>query len=177
MPETARATAEEITVRQIGPARGELRCGDLSAPCALGPAGIVEDKREGDGGTPKGEFPLRSVFYRPDRLPPPETLLPVSPIDPTDGWCDDPASPDYNRPVRLPFPASHELMWREDHLYDLVLVPGHNDDPPVPGMGSAIFVHLARPGFPPTHGCVALEPEAMRELLRRIGPGTRLVIA
>ncbi|MFM2043824.1 MAG: hypothetical protein RLY86_2400, partial [Pseudomonadota bacterium] len=114
-------------------------------PCAIGRGGVRADKREGDGGTPVGAFPLRRVLYRPDRLAAPVTGLPVAPIAPDDGWCDDPAHPDYNRPVKRPFPASHEEMWRDDGVYDVVVVLGHNDDPPVAGMGSAVFLHVTRP--------------------------------
>lgn len=144
--------------------------------CSIGRGGIVADKREGDGGTPVGAFELRRVLYRPDRLAAPESGLPVAPIAPDDGWCDDPAHPLYNRPVRRPFPAGHEEMWREDHVYDVVVVLGHNDDPPVPGLGSAVFLHLAKPHWEPTAGCVAVELPAMLTLLRACRPGDRLVV-
>jgi L,D-peptidoglycan transpeptidase YkuD (ErfK/YbiS/YcfS/YnhG family) len=146
------------------------------ARCALGRGGVRPDKREGDGGTPVGRFPLRRVLFRPDRLAPPETRLPVAPIDPADGWCDDPGHPDYNRPVRRPFPASHEEMWREDGVYDVVVVLGHNDDPVVPGAGSAVFMHVARPGYEPTAGCVALALPDLLRLLRDCGPGDAVVV-
>lgn len=144
--------------------------------CALGRSGILADKREGDGGTPVGAWPLRRVFHRPDRIAKPETALAASPLSPSDGWCDDPTHPDYNRPVTLPHPASCETMWREDGLYDVVVVLGHNDDPPVPGMGSAIFLHVAKPDYALTEGCVALSLSDLLELLRMAGPGDRLVV-
>jgi L,D-peptidoglycan transpeptidase YkuD (ErfK/YbiS/YcfS/YnhG family) len=132
-------------------------------PCALGRAGIVpaEAKREGDGGTPTGVLPLRRLLFRADRLPRPAAAVPAEPIAPDDGWCDDAADAAYNRPVRLPFTPSHERLWREDPVYDLIGVLGWNDAPVVPGRGSAIFLHLARPstghgGLTPTEGCVAL---------------------
>lgn len=146
------------------------------ARCALGRGGVRADKREGDGATPVGRFPLRRVLFRPDRLAPPETRLPVLPIDPADGWCDDLAHPDYNRPVRRPFPASHEEMWREDGVYDVVVVLGHNDDPVVPGSGSAVFMHVARPGYEPTAGCVALALPDLLRLLRDCGPGDAVAV-
>lgn len=145
--------------------------------CALGRSGIVSDKREGDGGTPVGCFPLRQVLFRPDRVSPPLSSLPVRPIDPADGWCDDPADAAYNRPVRLPYPASHERMWRDDWLYDLVIVVGHNDAPVVPGLGSAIFVHVAKADYPPTAGCVALALADLQTLVAACRLGDRLVIA
>ncbi|MDP6343668.1 MAG: L,D-transpeptidase family protein, partial [Alphaproteobacteria bacterium] len=137
-------------------ADGWLRHGDRWCRCALGKGGLRRDKREGDGATPVGAFPLRRVLYRPDRAAPPATALPCVPIGPDDGWCDDPGAAEYNRPVRLPHAASAERLWREDGLYDLVVVIGHNDQPPAPGRGSAIFLHLASPDYGPTEGCVAL---------------------
>lgn len=135
------------------------------------------DKREGDGATPVGRFPLHRLLYRRDRLPAvPATALPASPIARDDGWCDDPGDPAYNRPVRLPFAAGHEKLWREDGLYDLVVVLGHNDDPPVPGLGSAIFLHVARPGYEPTEGCVALALDDLLDLLRVCGPDTVMTV-
>lgn len=146
-------------------------------PCSLGRSGVRQDKREGDGATPAGDFPLREALYRPDKFArPPATGLPLRPLRPEDGWCDDPADPMYNRPVTLPYPASHERMWRDDDLYDLVVVVGHNDQPVAPGRGSAIFLHLARPGYAPTAGCVGLAREDLLELLARLGPGSRVVI-
>lgn len=145
---------------------GRLELSGKTWRCALGKGGIVTDKREGDGATPVGTFALRRVLYRPDRLPQaPRTALPVAPLDPADGWCDDPAHADYNRPVRLPHPARHEVMWRDDGVYDVVVVLGHNDDPPLPGKGSAIFMHVARPGYLPTEGCIALALPDLLELL------------
>ncbi len=142
--------------------------------CAIGPAGVSADKREGDGATPVGGFALRRVLYRPDRLARPETGLPVTALRPEDGWCDDPDDAAYNRPVRLPYAASHERLWRDDGIYDVIVVLGHNDDPPVPGRGSAIFLHVARPDYGPTAGCVALALADLLTVLRDAGPGTRV---
>ncbi len=126
--------------------------------CALGRAGVVEAgrKHEGDGGTPTGLLKLRRLYYRADRGPIPPSVLARVPIGPDDLWCDDPAHPDYNRLVRRPFDASHEMLWRDDALYDIVAELGWNDAPVVPGRGSAIFLHLAHPDYAPTAGCVAL---------------------
>ncbi|MCA1906615.1 MAG: L,D-transpeptidase family protein [Desulfarculus sp.] len=143
--------------------------------CVLGRSGVFRDKREGDGATPAGDWPVRRVWFRPDRQPAPLTAgLPVRAIAPDDGWCDDPGHPEYNRPVKLPFPASHEKMWREDRLYDLVVELGYNDDPVVPGRGSAIFLHLARPDRSPTAGCVAFAREDLLAILSRLGPGDKV---
>lgn len=166
-------TVREIAVRSDGwlDANGRRR------RCALGQGGLVLDKREGDGATPIGRFSLRRLLYRRDRLAtPPATTLPCAPIARDDGWCDDPADPAYNTLVKLPYTASHEHLWRADGLYDVVVVLGHNDDPPVPGLGSAIFLHVARPDYPPTEGCVALALDDLLDLLRDCGPDTVMVI-
>jgi L,D-peptidoglycan transpeptidase YkuD (ErfK/YbiS/YcfS/YnhG family) len=136
-------------------------------PCALGRGGVRRHKQEGDGATPAGRWPLRCVWYRADRLlAPPATVLPGRSIHENDGWCDDVSSPDYNRHVVLPHAARHERLWRDDELYDVLVELGYNDDPPVAPRGSAIFLHVARPGFPPTEGCVALAQADLLALLR-----------
>ncbi len=157
-------------------ADGRLSYEGGSVRCALGKSGISPAKREGDGATPVGRWPLRRVLYRADRGPQPATALPVAAIQPDDGWCDDPTHPDYNRPVPLPHPASCETLWRDDELYDILVVMGHNDDPPVPGLGSAIFLHCAKPGYPPTQGCVALAKDDLRALLAVARPGDELEV-
>ena len=133
--------------------------------CALGPSGARREKREGDGATPAGRFPFRRLLYRADRLQAPATNLQKQAIDPNDGWCDDPESPSYNRPVTLPFAASHERLWRDDGIYDLILVIGHNDDPIKAGDGSAVFIHIAQQDYRPTAGCVALARADLLEIL------------
>jgi L,D-peptidoglycan transpeptidase YkuD (ErfK/YbiS/YcfS/YnhG family) len=123
-----------------------------------------------------GAWPIRYVYYRPDRVAKPETQLPVVALSPDDGWCDDPKDPAYNTHVKLPWPTSHEKLWRDDHVYDLIVVLGHNDDPVVPGMGSAIFMHLARADYSGTEGCVALGLNDLLELLREAEPGSAVEI-
>lgn len=132
---------------------------------ALGRGGVRADKQEGDGATPAGRLVLRRVLYRADRLAPPRAAVPLEPIAPNDGWCDDPNDPAYNRPIRLPSTARHEELWRQDNLYDIVGVLGWNDAPVVRGRGSAIFLHVARPDLSPTDGCVALRLEDLRSVL------------
>lgn len=145
---------------------------------AFGRTGLIaeRDKREGDGATPIGCYALREAYYRPDRLAAPETALTLHEIRPEDGWCDDPRDPAYNRPVRRPYPASHEKMWREDELYDLVVVLGHNDAPPAPLAGSAIFLHCKHGDDQPTEGCVAIAREDLIDFLARARPGDVLEI-
>ncbi len=152
--------------------RGTLRYKNFAFPCVLGRSGVRVDKHEGDGATPVGRFALKRVLYRSDRLMPPATKLPIWPIATDDGWCDAPEDPNYNRPVKLPYGASAENMWREDGLYDLVVVLGHNDDPVLPGAGSAIFMHVAAPAGTPTAGCVALAREDLLAVLRALPSAT-----
>jgi L,D-peptidoglycan transpeptidase YkuD (ErfK/YbiS/YcfS/YnhG family) len=155
---------------------GRLTVGALDLRCALGASGITRAKREGDKATPAGRFPLRRVLYRPDRVRPPRTALPSAPMGPDDGWCDAPDDPRYNTAITLPYAASHERLWRDDRLYDIVVVLGYNDDPPVAGKGSAIFMHVARPGYAPTEGCVALALPDLETVLARCGPGDSIQI-
>ncbi|WP_338048598.1 L,D-transpeptidase family protein [Phaeovibrio sulfidiphilus] len=165
-----------VSVSSVGATTGTLVAGALVFPCTLGRTGVSDARVEGDGKTPLGCFSLRQVYYRPDRESPPETGLPVAPLRPEQGWCDDPRDPAYNREVTLPFAPSHEVLWREDALYDLLCVIGYNDDPVVPFQGSAIFLHVAPPEGRPTQGCVALEKEALRQVLALCGPRTRLCV-
>jgi L,D-peptidoglycan transpeptidase YkuD (ErfK/YbiS/YcfS/YnhG family) len=136
--------------------------------CALGRGGVRAGKQEGDGATPAALLPLRRVLYRADRLAIPPAAVPREALAPDDGWCDDPGHADYNRMVRLPHAARHEELWRADALYDIVGVLGWNDAPTERGRGSAIFLHLARPDYAPTEGCVAL---ALPDLLRVLRDG------
>jgi len=145
--------------------------------CAFGRAGISADKREGDGATPEGRFPLRRVLYRADRVDRPETPLPARALRADDGWCDDPADASYNRLVRLPSAAGHERLWRGDEIYDLLVVLGFNDDPVVRGRGSAVFLHVARPDYAPTGGCVAVALPDLLALLRDCDATTRLCVS
>ena len=151
--------------------RAVLSCPAGSFACAVGRSGIRTDKREGDGATPAGRFPLRRVLYRPDRLAPPDTALPVGALGRRDGWCDDPGDPEYNRQVTLPHQGSAEALWREDHLYDLIIVVGHNDSPALPGAGSAIFIHVAAPDLAATEGCIALELGELMRVVAATAPG------
>jgi L,D-peptidoglycan transpeptidase YkuD (ErfK/YbiS/YcfS/YnhG family) len=172
------ATVSYIRVRHKpgNPRQGQLTAGHLHLPCALGKGGVTAAKREGDGATPIGVFALRRLWFRRDRAARPCCGLPMRVTLRTDGWCDAPGHRRYNKPVTLPFGPSHERMWRDDHLYDIVIEIGWNDRPAIPGRGSAIFLHLSRPGYTPTEGCVAIAKDDMRKLLPLIGPRTRIDI-
>lgn len=152
--------------------RATLHFGGRRYACAVGRGGCKAHKREGDGATPIGIWKARQVLYRPDRVLRPLTILPVRPIGPQDGWCDDAADRNYNRPVRHPYPASAERLWRPDRLYDIVVVLGYNDQPRCRGRGSAIFLHVATPDFKPTQGCIALRERDLRLVLRQLGSRT-----
>lgn len=156
--------------------RGWLTAGSLRVQVALGRSGVKANKVEGDGATPRGSFrPLR-VWWRADRGLRPRTRLPVRRIGPADAWCEDPIDRRYNRPVRLADGAPGDRLWRSDNLYDLVVEIDHNTRPRVARRGSAVFIHIARPGFRPTAGCIALTPDALRKLLERLTPKMRIVI-
>jgi L,D-peptidoglycan transpeptidase YkuD (ErfK/YbiS/YcfS/YnhG family) len=143
---------------------------------ALGRSGLRALKREGDGGTPLGRFPIRELLYRADRVARPRTALPVRVISEHDAWCEDPADRNYNRLVKLSPRSNADHLRRTDHLYDFVVVLGYNDRPRVRGKGSAIFVHLARPGYAPTAGCIALSRRDLSALLAQIRPGSSIVV-
>jgi L,D-peptidoglycan transpeptidase YkuD (ErfK/YbiS/YcfS/YnhG family) len=148
--------------------KGFLVAGGAVFPCALGRSGIGTLKREGDGRTPRADLPLRRVLYRADRIGRPLSLLPMRIIGPRDAWCDDVADRRYNRLIDRPPGEAEERLTREDHLYDVIVELGWNDAPVIRGRGSAIFWHLARPGFTPTAGCVAVERHVFAKVLSRL---------
>jgi L,D-peptidoglycan transpeptidase YkuD (ErfK/YbiS/YcfS/YnhG family) len=150
--------------------------GGLRLRCALGRGGVRRDKREGDGATPAGSWPMRRLLYRADRIEPPQTALPSSAIRQDEGWCDAPQDVNYNLPVRLPYSASAETLCRQDGVYDLIVPLGYNDAPVVAGAGSAIFLHVARPDFTATEGCVALALADLLTVLRDADTGSRVIV-
>ena len=162
--------------RSAASTQGAVTHGSLRLKCALGRSGRRVIKREGDGASPIGEWRLVEVFYRADRVLAPRTQLPVRRLKPDHGWCDAIGDRNYNREVRHPYAGSAEKLWRDDQLYDLVVVIAHNRIPRVQGAGSAIFMHLARPGYTATEGCVALEKHDLRRVLALATRRTRLRI-
>ena len=171
-------TLSAIRVRAAAgnPRRGWLTAAGLTVPVALGRGGIKADKREGDGGTPRGTFRPRQLWWRADRHPRPKTFLPVRAIGNDDAWCEDPSSRHYNQPLRLQRGGDGDRLMRADHLYDFIIEIDHNTSPRVANRGSAVFLHLARPDFSPTAGCVSMTRSAMLRLLERLGPRTKIVI-
>jgi L,D-peptidoglycan transpeptidase YkuD (ErfK/YbiS/YcfS/YnhG family) len=156
--------------------RGVLLAGSLMLPVALGRSGIKANKREGDGATPRGTFRMKQLWWRADRHPRPATLLPIRRIAADDGWCENPTDRHYNRPVKLASRSKADRLARTDNLYDFIIEIDHNTRPRVAGRGSAVFIHVARPGFAPTAGCVALTINSLRRLLARVGPRSRIVV-
>lgn len=148
-------------------ADGFLILGADRYPACYGRGGIRREKEEGDGATPVGLLPLRRVLYRADRLAAPRAAVPLEPISPQDGWCDDPADRRYNNQIRLPYSGRHEELWRQDGVYDVIGILGWNDSPVVKGRGSAIFLHVTTPDRAPTAGCIALSLEHLREVLAK----------
>lgn len=166
MAKTRRKQREILVRARPGhPSQGLLRFSGAVFPCALGRGGISARKREGDGATPLGSFRILSGYYRRDHKVAPRTRLPMKPITPLLGWCEVPSDRNYNRPVKMPYGANHERMMREDELYDTCLVLDWNIRPRRRGRGSAIFFHLAREGFTPTQGCIAVSAPVMARLL------------
>jgi len=159
-------------------AGGNLRWPGGAGRCVFGRNGAIaaSAKREGDGATPIGEWPMRRIYYRPDRLGAPRSRLPVEALNPQSGWCDDPGSSSYNQAIALPFTLSHEKLWRADGLYDVIVALGYNDAPVVAGRGSAIFLHIAAPNWSPTEGCVATDLAALLALAGQAAPGDSLAI-
>ena len=143
---------------------------------ALGRASVKAAKREGDGATPAGQFHPVRLWWRADRLPRPRTLLPVRRITVDDAWCEDPADRRYNRPFPRSANEPGDRLKRADGLYDLIVEVDHNTRPRVVGHGSAVFIHVARPGFAPTAGCIALSRGDLQRLLRRLSPKTRIIV-
>ena len=152
--------------------QGWLAVGLLHIPVALGRAGVKANKREGDTATPRGRFRMMRLWWRADRLARPRTLLPARPIHPSDAWCETPSDRRYNRPLQARTDTDGDRLWRADGLYDLIIEIDHNVRPRVVGRGSAVFIHVARPRFAPTSGCVGLASGSLRQLLRRVGPKT-----
>ena len=155
-----------------------LKLGELDLPCRIGRSGSVDFRqgREGDAKTPLGDYRLRFGLYRADRLPSPRCDLTFRALREDDGWCDAPKDPAYNRFIRLPYPASHEKLWRDDGAYDVILVISHNDNPPKPNLGSAVFIHVAQPDDRKTLGCIALAPEEMVRFLPCLKMGMQVRI-
>jgi L,D-peptidoglycan transpeptidase YkuD (ErfK/YbiS/YcfS/YnhG family) len=175
MPQTPLKTLR-VRAGSTSRTRGLLAAGPQTWPVALGRGGILADKREGDGATPRGRFRLVRLWWNPERGLRPATRLPVRRIAPDDAWCEDPADRRYNRPIKLATNGAGDRLRRADHLYDLIIEIDHNTRPRIARRGSAVFIHLARPGLAPTAGCVTMPKARLRQLLGRVGAHTRIII-
>ncbi len=165
-----------VRTRPGGRSQGWLIVRGRALPVALGRGGIKADKREGDGGTPAGRFRPVRLWWRADRMPRPRTALPLRRIGPADAWCEDPADRRYNRPFRRSANEPGDRLTRRDDLYDLIVEIDHNTRPRISGRGSAVFIHIARPGFAPTAGCIALKQRDLLALLRGLTRKTRIIV-
>lgn len=163
-----------VRLRAASASQGVAVAGGRTMRCAIGRSGVSARKREGDGASPRGAWRALWVYYRADRMLRVRSGLPIRHVRPADGWCDAPVDRNYNRPVSLPYPASTETIARADGLYDLVVVLDYNIKPRGRSLGSAIFLHCARPGFTPTEGCLALSPGDLKWVLARLTPQSRV---
>jgi L,D-peptidoglycan transpeptidase YkuD (ErfK/YbiS/YcfS/YnhG family) len=155
---------------------GYLKCKNLKFRCALGKAGVKKKEKEGDNITPKGIFKIIRVYYRPDKIENITTLVKKKEIKMNMGWCNDPVSNFYNKEIKLPSKFKHEKLYRNDNLYDLILVLNYNINPIIKNKGSAIFMHIAKKRFQPTQGCIALKKKDLIKLLNNIKKNTKIKI-
>jgi L,D-peptidoglycan transpeptidase YkuD (ErfK/YbiS/YcfS/YnhG family) len=169
---TARRRTAQLRLLSASESRGWLQFGTMRWRCAIGPSGVRASKREGDGATPRGLYRFRVVHYRPDRIRRPQTDVTIKSLRQADGWCDQVGDRNYNRPVLLPYATSHERLWRDDHVYDIVISLNHNERPRIQGHGSCVFLHIARKDYRPTAGCIAL---SRPDLLKLLAAGVRAI--
>ena len=162
-----------------GGARGKLMLNGRQIDCFFGKGGVTpeKDKREGDHKSPLGAFPIRKVFWRADKGPRPQSPFETIAIEENFGWCDAKDDSNYNKFVLHPYPASAEKLWRNDDLYDIIVVLGHNDSPVIAGMGSAIFLHCTREGYAGSEGCLAISNSDLRELLDHSTLCTKIIFS
>jgi L,D-peptidoglycan transpeptidase YkuD (ErfK/YbiS/YcfS/YnhG family) len=156
--------------------QGILRFRGHAIRVALGRGGIRANKFEGDGATPRGRFRMLRLWWRADRAPRPRTHLPVRAIRADDGWCEDPDDRRYNRPIRLAEGTPGDRLRRDDSLYDFIIEIDHNTRPRIGNRGSAVFIHVARPDFVPTTGCVAMKRADLQRLLPSLSAGSSIAI-
>lgn len=149
----------------------------VSLFCVFGRDGVTKDKVEGDWKTPIGTFPIKKIFYRKDKIPNLETQIECIPLSPDDAWCDDTGKEEYNTFIKLPFDGSYENLWRDDDMYDVIIVIGYNDNPIIKEKGSAIFIHIAKENMEYTKGCLAIKKEDMLTLIKNITLNSEIEIS
>jgi len=156
---------------------GYLKYKNLKYRCALGKAGVSEKIKEGDNITPKGIFKITKIYYRPDKIKKIKTLIKKIKIKKNMGWCDDPRSRFYNQQIKLPTKYSHERLYRNDNLYNLIAVLDYNTNPIIKNKGSAIFLHVAKNKYQKTKGCIALKKEHLIKIISKIKKNTKIKIS
>jgi len=149
---------------------------NLKFRCALGKAGIQKKIKEGDNITPKGTYKILSIYYRQDRIKKINCSIKKIKITKKIGWCDDSKSKYYNKQIKLPCRLSHEILYRKDHIYDIVCVINYNINPIIKRKGSAIFLHVAKNKYQQTKGCIALKKNHLLQLLPLINKNTKIKI-
>ena len=149
---------------------------DKQFQCSIGKSGFSKNKKEGDGCTPVGTFFIENVYYRADKIKSLETNINKVKINKIDGWCDDPTQKEYNQLIRFPYNFSAEELYRDDSLYNIVCVLNYNTKPIKPGLGSAIFMHVAKDDYKPTKGCITLKQEDLIFLLSLIDKRTKIIL-
>ncbi|VAV98359.1 hypothetical protein MNBD_ALPHA08-1728 [hydrothermal vent metagenome] len=169
---------DQLVIRSTGKTanNGTVQVNHVTFPCVIGKGGIGVKSREGDGITPVGCWKMAYFLYRPDRIQKIHSLLSGFAIRPSDSWCDLVTSRHYNRPLAETLPSSSEALWRQDSLYDIVIVLDHNTRPAISGRGSAIFIHLSGSNSPYTQGCIALDRPDLLKILYSCGPQTKVQI-
>jgi len=155
---------------------GYLEFKKLKLRCSLGKAGIKKKIKEGDNITPRGVFKIIKVYYRADKIDKIETQIKKIKIKKKIGWCDDPRSVFYNKQIKLPNKFSHEKLYRNDNIYDLILVLNYDMNPIIKNKGSAIFIHVAKNNYQPTHGCIGLKKKHLLTILKKIKKNTKVKI-
>jgi L,D-peptidoglycan transpeptidase YkuD (ErfK/YbiS/YcfS/YnhG family) len=157
-------------------APGNLKYKSLGFRCSIGKSGIKKKIKEGDNITPKGKFKIIKIYYRSDRVKKFSTNIKTIKIKRNMGWCDDPKSSLYNKEIKLPFDFSHEKLYRNDRIYDLLVVLNYNTKPIIKNKGSAIFIHITRQNYKKTSGCVAIKKVHLIKLIKTIKKNTRVLI-
>jgi|TARA_B110000444_G_C18466546_1_gene422718 L,D-peptidoglycan transpeptidase YkuD (ErfK/YbiS/YcfS/YnhG family) len=146
------------------------------AKCAVGKRGIGVKRKEGDFITPKGEYKIKFILYRKDRVKKLQSVLKKFPINKKMGWCNDPKSHKYNKLIKYPFKFSSEKLFRKDNVYDIILVLNFNMYPVIKNKGSAIFIHVAKKNYKSTEGCVAIKKVELLKLIKIIKKNTKINI-
>tara|TARA_Y100001958_G_C20866210_1_gene302363 strand:+ start:9 stop:509 length:501 start_codon:yes stop_codon:yes gene_type:complete len=153
-----------------------LTYNNYKAKCAIGKKGIGNKKREGDKITPKGQYKIKFILYRSDRIKKISTKLEKINISKNLGWCNDPKSKKYNKLIKLPFNFSHEKLYKKENTYDVILVLNYNMFPIKKNKGSAIFIHIATRNFRKTEGCVAISKRSILKIIKDIKKNTQVKI-